>query len=149
MHFYYEENKFPWRLMLYREIFDHEIFIDYDSSDRALEIIKEYCRTCHKKAGCLICFIGAAAKGKTLFSASQINPDHLLDESTLKIGFYAPGCNTLVEPLTAIASWKISTFFVLSSWNFRIELKSKMNKIVKLADSIFCKYVPQPRWIFH
>lgn len=44
-HFYNEEYLLPWWLMHHREIFDHGILIDYDSTDRSLEIIKEYCPT--------------------------------------------------------------------------------------------------------
>jgi hypothetical protein len=44
-HFYNEEYMLPWWLMHHREIFDHGILIDYDSTDRSLEIIKEYCPT--------------------------------------------------------------------------------------------------------
>lgn len=45
MHFYNEEYMLPWWLMHHREVFDHGILIDYDSTDRSLEIIKEYCPT--------------------------------------------------------------------------------------------------------
>lgn len=44
-HFYNEEYLLPWWLMHHREIFDHGILIDYQSTDRSLEIIKEYCPT--------------------------------------------------------------------------------------------------------
>ena len=101
----------------------------------------------HREAGFQICFVGAAAKAITLLNAAQIKPDHLLDESPLKIGLYAPGCNTLVEPLTAVASWTIPTLFVLSAWNFRFELTSKINKLGQPTGSKFYTYFPQPQWI--
>jgi hypothetical protein len=44
-HFYNEEYMLPWWLMHNREVFDHGVLIDYDSTDRSLEIIKEYCPT--------------------------------------------------------------------------------------------------------
>lgn len=44
-HFYNEEYMLPWWLMHHREVFDHGILIDYDSTDRSVEIIKEYCPT--------------------------------------------------------------------------------------------------------
>jgi hypothetical protein len=44
-HFYNEEYLLPWWLMHHREIFDHGILIDYDSTDRSVEIIKQYCPT--------------------------------------------------------------------------------------------------------
>lgn len=44
-HFYNEEYMLPWWLMHHKKNFDHGIMIDYDSTDRSLEIIKEYCPT--------------------------------------------------------------------------------------------------------
>lgn len=44
-HFFNEEYMLPWWLMHHRKHFDHGIMIDYDSTDRSLEIIKEYCPT--------------------------------------------------------------------------------------------------------
>ena len=42
-HFYNEEYLLPWWLKHHREIFDHGIMIDYKSTDRSVEIIKELC----------------------------------------------------------------------------------------------------------
>lgn len=44
-HFYNEEWILPFWLKHHREIFDHGIMIDYHSTDRSVEIIKEYCPT--------------------------------------------------------------------------------------------------------
>jgi hypothetical protein len=42
-HFYNEEYMLPWFLNHHREIFDHGIMIDYHSTDRSVEIIRELC----------------------------------------------------------------------------------------------------------
>lgn len=42
-HFYNEEWLLPFWLKHHREIFDHGIMIDYHSTDRSVEIIREYC----------------------------------------------------------------------------------------------------------
>ena len=42
-HFYNEEWILPFWLKHHREIFDHGIMIDYNSTDRSVEIIREYC----------------------------------------------------------------------------------------------------------
>jgi hypothetical protein len=42
-HFYNEEYLLPWWLNHHKEIFDDGILIDYDSTDRSVEIIKEIC----------------------------------------------------------------------------------------------------------
>lgn len=44
-HFYNEEYLLPWWLNHHKNLFDHGILIDYDSTDRSVEIIKEICPT--------------------------------------------------------------------------------------------------------
>ena len=44
-HFYNEEWMLPWFLNHHKQIFDHGIMIDYHSTDRSVEIIKEICPT--------------------------------------------------------------------------------------------------------
>jgi hypothetical protein len=42
-HFYNEEYLLPWWLEHHKQIFDHGVMIDYNSTDRSREIIKEIC----------------------------------------------------------------------------------------------------------
>lgn len=42
-HFYNEEYILPWWLRHHRHIFDHGIMIDYHSTDRSVEVIKQIC----------------------------------------------------------------------------------------------------------
>jgi hypothetical protein len=44
-HFFNEEYLLPWWLEHHKNIFDHGILIDYHSTDRSVEIIKEICPT--------------------------------------------------------------------------------------------------------
>jgi hypothetical protein len=44
-HFYNEEFLLPWWCKHHKELFDHGIMIDYASTDRSVEIIKEICPT--------------------------------------------------------------------------------------------------------
>jgi hypothetical protein len=44
-HFYNEEYMLPWFLTHHKQMFDHGIMIDYHSTDRSVEIIKEICPT--------------------------------------------------------------------------------------------------------
>jgi len=44
-HFYNEEYMLPWFLNHHKQIFDHGIMIDYHSTDRSREIIRELCPT--------------------------------------------------------------------------------------------------------
>lgn len=44
-HFYNEEYMLPWFLNHHKEIFDHGVMIDYHSTDRSVEIIREICPT--------------------------------------------------------------------------------------------------------
>ena len=116
------------------------------SSQQTIESVKRIVAE-HQAAGFKIAFVGAAAKAITLLNAAQIKPDHLLDEAPLKIGMYAPGCQTLVEPLTAAATWTTPTLFILSAWNFGIELAGKLSKIGIPSNSKFYTYFPRPEWV--
>jgi hypothetical protein len=42
-HFYNEERLLPWWLKHHKAVFDHGIMIDYFSTDRSMEIIREIC----------------------------------------------------------------------------------------------------------
>jgi hypothetical protein len=42
-HFYNEEKLLPWWLEHHKRVFDHGIMIDYHSTDRSMEIIREIC----------------------------------------------------------------------------------------------------------
>ena len=42
-HFYNEEWMLPWFLNHHRQIFDHGVMIDYHSTDRSVDIIREIC----------------------------------------------------------------------------------------------------------
>ena len=44
-HFYNEEYMLPWFLNHHKQIFDHGVMIDYHSTDRSVEIIREICPT--------------------------------------------------------------------------------------------------------
>lgn len=44
-HIFNEEYLLPWWLNHHRNYFDHGIIIDYNSNDRSLDIIREYCPT--------------------------------------------------------------------------------------------------------
>lgn len=44
-HFYNEEWMLPWFLNHHKQIFDHGVMIDYHSTDRSVEIIREICPT--------------------------------------------------------------------------------------------------------
>lgn len=45
LHFYNEEYMLPWWLNHHKKVFDHGILIDYKSTDRSVEVIKEICPT--------------------------------------------------------------------------------------------------------
>jgi SAM-dependent methyltransferase len=91
-----------------------------------------------------IAFVGAAAKAFTVVNACGIRPDHLLDEAPMKIGKFAPGVGTLIEPLDTARSFTEPTLFVITAWNFRKELKAKLLAYGVPAGSAFYSYFPQP-----
>ncbi len=98
----------------------------------------------YKNQKYIICFVGAAAKAMTVLNASKITPDYILDESPLKIGHYAPGCSVKVSPLAIAKEFSEPTLFILSAWNFKVELTSKLKEIGVPEKSKFYTYFPSP-----
>jgi SAM-dependent methyltransferase len=101
-----------------------------------------------RAAGRVIVFVGAAAKAMTVVNSSDaIRPDVFLDENLLKIGLYAPGCATHIEPLDACSKLSKPAFFVLSAWNFRYELAAKLRAAGVPDGSVFYSYFPEPEYL--
>lgn len=96
----------------------------------------------HKKSGFKIVFVGAAAKAVTVINSGQFFPDHILDESPLKIGLHTPGCGKVVEPLSTAKQLQKPCLFVVSAWNFRRELIDKLRAIGVPKGSRFYSYFP-------
>jgi SAM-dependent methyltransferase len=110
--------------------------------DQLVDVVEE-----HRKIGFRIAFVGAAAKAITVLNAASIQPDFLLDESPLKIGLYAPGCNLVVDSLISVGEWDRPTLFIISAWNFRTELTKKLSDIGVPLGSKFYSYFPKPEWL--
>lgn len=97
-----------------------------------------------REQGFEIVFVGAAAKAMTVINAGGIRPDRFLDESPLKIGLYAPGIGTLIEGLDSCRHLTRPAFFVITAWNFRHELVSKLRAVGTPKGSVFYTYFPTP-----
>jgi 2-polyprenyl-3-methyl-5-hydroxy-6-metoxy-1,4-benzoquinol methylase len=97
-----------------------------------------------REQGFEVVFVGAAAKAMTVVNAGDIHPDRFLDESPLKIGLYAPGIGTLIEGLNAVQQITRPAFFVITAWNFRQELASKLRSLGVPSGSVFYSYFPKP-----
>jgi len=111
---------------------------------KAKEVLHELVQTVadFRARGHRIAFVGAAAKAFTVINACGARPDHLLDEAPMKIGKYAPGIGTLIEPLDTARSFTEPTLFVITAWNFRKELKAKLLASGVPAGSAFYAYFP-------
>ena len=71
-HFYNEEYLLPWWLDHHKKYFDHGILIDYASTDRSVEIIKEICPT------------WTVVKSKNEFFEAKLCDEEIIDyESTV------------------------------------------------------------------
>lgn len=100
-----------------------------------------------REQGFEVVFVGAAAKAMTVVNAGGIRPDRFLDESPFKIGLHAPGIGTLIEGLDACRHFTRPAFFVITAWNFRQELASKLRALGVPQGSIFYSYFPRPEEI--
>ncbi len=97
-----------------------------------------------REQGFEIVFVGAAAKAMTVINSCPIRPDRFVDESPLKIGLHAPGVGTVIESLESCSTLDRPAFFVITAWNFRQELTSKLLAIGVPKGSIFYAYFPKP-----
>jgi SAM-dependent methyltransferase len=116
---------------------------------RALEVIHDLRGTVetHRARDFEIVFVGAAAKAMTVLNAAGIRPDRLLDESPLKVGLHAPGCGQQVEGLDVVRQLTRPALFVLSAWNFRLELAQKLRERGVPEGSVFYAYFPHAHWL--
>lgn len=112
---------------------------------KAKEVLHDLVKTVadFRARGHRIAFVGAAAKSFTVINACGVRPDHVLDEAPMKIGKYAPGIGSLIEPLDTARSFTAPTLFVITAWNFRKELKAKLLAYGVPAGSAFYSYFPQ------
>ena len=112
----------------------------------AKAVVKSLCEEVarRREQGFEVVFVGAAAKAMTVVNAGGIRPDRFLDESPLKIGLHAPGIGTLIEGLEVCRQLARPAFFVITAWNFRQELTTKLRTIGVPQGSIFYSYFPRP-----
>ncbi len=101
----------------------------------------------HREQGYEVVFVGAAAKAMTVVNAGHIQPDRFLDESPLKIGLHAPGIGTRIEGLADCKTLSKPAFYVITAWNFRHELVSKLRAVGVPAKSVFYSYFPTPQYL--
>jgi SAM-dependent methyltransferase len=95
----------------------------------------------YKKKKYKIIFVGAAAKAIVFMNYTEIHPDYVIDESLLKIGKFIPQVDIEIKELGSIASIDFPILFVISAWNFKNELISKIKSHRKLKDK-FLNYFP-------
>ena len=63
---------------------------------------------------------------------TEIHPDYVIDESLLKIGKFIPQVDIEIKELGSVASIDFPILFVISAWNFKNELISKIKSHRKL-----------------
>jgi SAM-dependent methyltransferase len=100
-----------------------------------------------REQGFEVIFVGAAAKAMTVVNAGGIRPDRFLDESPMKIGLHAPGIGTLIEGLEVCRLLTRPAFFVITAWNFRHELATKLRTIGVPEGSVIYSYFPSPEFL--
>lgn len=89
--------------------------------------------------------VGVAAKSVTFFNYAGVFPDHVVDESPLKIGKYLPGSSVCVSPLSGVDCYPENAIFVIGAWNFFFELKEKIRLIrgERGKCDVFVRYLPE------
>lgn len=96
-----------------------------------------------KSKGFEIVFVGAAAKAMTVINAIGIVPDYFIDEAALKVGLYPAGIPVKIESFELCKKLDRPAFFVITAWNFKIEISEKIKKIGIPQGSVIYTYFPQ------
>jgi SAM-dependent methyltransferase len=100
-----------------------------------------------KSNGFDIIFVGAAAKAMTVINAIGIVPDYFIDEAPLKIGLYPAGIPTKIENFDLCKKLNKPALFVITAWNFKIEISEKLKKLNIAKGSVIYSYFPSKELI--
>ncbi len=129
------------------QLFDHATYDAFREHANSVVqgLVEEVAR--RREQGFEVVFVGAAAKAMTVVNAGGIRPDRFLDESPMKIGLHAPGIGTLIEGLEVCRLLSRPAFFVITAWNFRQELATKLRAIGVPEGSVIYSYFPSPEFL--
>jgi SAM-dependent methyltransferase len=138
--FYIDENLFDYEKKI--RAFDLITYRNFSLQvDKIISSVKNIIEQ-HRSEGYQIVFVGAAAKAMTVFNAVKIRPDLFVDEAPQKIGKISPCLSVSISPLTECAKLKIKTLFVITAWNFKVELIEKIKNLGTPEGSKFLSYFP-------
>jgi len=129
------------------ELFDQRTYMRF--SDKVTNILTSLADVLrdHRAQGFEIVFVGAAAKSMTVMNACSEGPDRILDEAPKKIAKYAPGTQIKIEPLENCTLIPRKALFVITAWNFRKELVTKLKKNGVPEGSRYYTYFPQLEFV--
>jgi hypothetical protein len=99
-----------------------------------------------KENGKRIAVYGASAKGSTLmnyFGITNTLVDYIVDRSTMKQGFYAPGTHLKIEPVEKLLEDQ-PEYLLLLTWNFVEEILGQQAEYRKRGGN-FIVPVPEVR----
>lgn len=100
-----------------------------------------------KAAGKRIAAYGASAKGSTMLSYFGIGSDlidYVVDQSTLKQGYYTPGCHLRIYPPSRLYEDR-PDYLLLLAWNLAEEILGQQNEFVARGGKII---IPLPKLRF-
>lgn len=96
-----------------------------------------------REKGESVVFVGAAAKAITYLHVSQLVIDVLVDESPFKIGKLEPSGSRQIFGLEELSRIEKPMLAVISAWNFRSELKEKVQIVRGERSTQFLTYFPE------
>jgi SAM-dependent methyltransferase len=105
--------------------------------NRTVSVISRY-----RSSGHLVVFVGAAAKAVVFLNYANMKPDLVIDESKLKIGKIIPKINIEISGFEVVKEIQQPILFVISAWNFAVEIKRKLKKIRPKREDKFLNYFP-------
>ena len=111
--------------------------------ERAQDTLDELKQTVsnYKNAGYQIVLAGVAAKALTVYQASGITLDFMIDEAVLKIGKYVPGHPTPIGSFDDLNDSQ-KYLIIIGAWNFFEEITSKLSMIYPNTEMTFLRYFP-------
>jgi 2-polyprenyl-3-methyl-5-hydroxy-6-metoxy-1,4-benzoquinol methylase len=124
-------------------VYEKNTYIKYSNSAMQLRTLVKKNIQKYAEKNYSIAVYGAAAKGNTFINYCKIDVDEVYDDNILKIGKYSPINGRVVEDPSKLVKSEGKKLFILTAWNFKDEIISKIKKMRTNHEDYYLVYYPK------